>query len=678
MRLRDGWLCFLILLFLTFDGMAQDRIQQKEEHYVRCYTVENELFLQKEETGRATANEFETWLAPFVEEVKQNSEARQNSRSSSVLRIPVVVHVIHNGQRVGVGSNITDEQVLSQIEVLNQDFRRKVNTPGYNDNPVGADTEIEFCLAQRTPDGNPTNGINRVNTGLSGYTSRQQVETILKPTTVWDSERYLNIWVINIEGTGEWSKQLGYAQPPSASGLTGLRELNGAASTDGIVINYNAFGSRSIYPEGSYRQLYDHGRTTTHEIGHWFGLRHIWGDGGCDVDDFCADTPVASRPNETYCKDEGVDSCPNLPGKDMVENYMDYTKDTCMNVFTRDQKYRMWAVLYNAPRRSSLRLSNGGVPLHLQTEAAISVGELLMPVCEDTVVPSVVLKNNGSETITKATIIFGVDESDEQLFNWTGTLKRSASVTIVLPKQNVTPGIHTFYANLETVNGKTDEYSGNNNVGKTFATSYTTDELIFTLQRDYFGADTSWRLTNSDGTELYSGGPYKNTPKWVGFNPNPLDPPMVENWNLPKSDCYTFTLFDLGDDGINNRTGGAGYYTIETADHVPIVRGGVFESEDEHVIKINRLTAGLDDPDPEGRISLYPNPSNEKITISLPAEIGLPQYIRLFNSLGQELSQVVVRTDTDLMMDISGLSTGIYFVELDQTGRLKRMKFVKN
>ncbi|MEO4006883.1 M43 family zinc metalloprotease [Flavobacterium sp. CAU 1735] len=670
-------LFFWILLFLILDGKAQEIKQQNQKEYTRCYTVENEFFLQEEETGRATINEFETWLAPLVEQVKEGGGDGQNSRMSSVIRIPVVVHVIHNGQEVGVGSNIADEQVLSQIEVLNQDFRKKVNTPGYNENPVGVDTEIEFCLAQRTPDGNPTNGIDRVNTGVSGYTSRQQVENVLKPATVWDSERYLNIWVINIEGTGEWSKRLGYAQPPSASRLTGLRGPNGMTYSDGVVIKYKAFGSRSIYPDGTYQLLYDHGRTATHEIGHWLGLRHIWGDGGCDVDDFCADTPLAARPNELYCKDQGVDSCPDSPGRDMVENYMDYTRDICMNVFTRDQKYRMQAVLYHAPRRSALRFSNACVPLHLQTEAAISMKELAMLKCENTVVPSVVLKNNGSETITSASIAFGIDETDEQRYNWTGTLGSNASVTINLPEQNSIPGIHTFYASLKTVNDKTDEYSGNNDIGKTFATSYTADELIFTLQTDYFGADTTWALTDSAGTVLYSGGPYRNTPRWIGFKPNPLDPPIVENWKLQESGCYTFRIYDLGDDGINNRTDGAGYYSIETANHIPIVRGGVFETEDEHSFKIDKLNAGLDDSDEAGTISLYPNPSNEKITISLPAAIGLPEYMCLFNSLGQELLRVVVRTDSDLTMGVSGLSTGIYFVELNKSGRLKMMKFVK-
>lgn len=678
MKRIGGKLFFLILLLLPFEERAQDIIQQNKEGYARCYTIENELFLQLKNKGRASTNEFEAWLSPLVEQVKQHADKGVNSRRSSVIRIPVVIHVIHNGQEVGVGFNVADEQVLSQIKVLNQDFRRKVNTSGYNENPVGADTEIEFCLAQRTPDGGPTNGIDRVNTGVSGYTSRQQVEDVLKPATIWDPERYLNIWVINIEGTGEWSKRLGYAQPPSASKLTGLKEHNGIANTDGVVINYSAFGSRSIYPDGTYQLLYDRGRTATHEIGHWLGLRHIWGDGGCDVDDFCADTPLAAGPNESYCKDQSVDSCPDSPGKDMIENYMDYTKDVCMNVFTQDQKYRMQAVLYHAPRRSALRFSNAGVPLHLKTEAAISMKELAMLECENTVVPSVVLKNNGSETIIRATIAFGIDESDRQVFNWTGTLDSNASVTINLPEQNSTPGIHTFYASLKTVNDKADEYSGNNDIGKTFATSYTADELIFTLQRDYFGADTTWTLTDSAGTVLYSGGPYRNTPRWIGFKPNPLDPPIVENWKLQESDCYTFTMYDLGDDGINNRTGGAGYYIIETANHIPIVKGGVFETKDEHNFKINKLNDRFDDSDQAGAISLYPNPSNEKITILLPVAIGLPEYIRLFNGLGQELSRVDVRTNNDLKMDVSGLSAGIYFVELNKSGRLKIIKFVKN
>lgn len=272
--------------------------------------------------------------------------------------IPVVVHVIHSGQAVGAGRNISDARVLSQIKVLNEDFRRKQGTPGYGSNPLGTDVEIEFCLAQTDPYGNPTNGINRVNLGNTSWTE-QNVENILKPQTQWDPTKYFNIWVCEFAaGSG----LLGYAQFPSNSGLGGLSTYGGQANTDGVIIDWGCFG-RAIEAPGSYYSGYDRGRTTTHEVGHALGLRHIWGDNSsCIVNaedsmqDYCPDTPAAAVANSS-CPFSGVDSCPNAPGNDMTENYMDYSTDTCLNTFTPNQKTRMRTVMQNATRRASLLTS---------------------------------------------------------------------------------------------------------------------------------------------------------------------------------------------------------------------------------------------------------------------------------------------------------------------------------
>lgn len=304
-----------------------------------CHTVEMEQNLQRKYPNRLSEEDFERALQLRIEEFR-------NARMSSeeLYQIPTIVHVIHNGQAVGNGPNITAAQVNSQFDVLNEDFRRM--GAGYNDHPDGADIFIEFIPATHDPEGNalPEPGIHRYNGGQNAW-GGSAVETSLKPTTIWDPERYFNIWVVNFGG--DLDDVLGYAQFPSLSGLNGLLEDEGAANTDGVIMGYQYFGTT-----GAAEAPFNGGRTTTHEVGHWLGLRHIWGDGDCNVDDYCADTPNAGEPN--FDCPTGTDSCPNSPGADMIENYMDYTDDACMNIFTNDQKARMRTVMSVSPRRKSL------------------------------------------------------------------------------------------------------------------------------------------------------------------------------------------------------------------------------------------------------------------------------------------------------------------------------------
>jgi hypothetical protein len=265
-------------------------------------------------------------------------------------RIPVVVHVVHNGEPVGEGANLSLAQIQSQIDVLNEDFGRMAGTNGFNDHPDGASTGITFYLAETGPNGEVLEepGVDRVNGGRATWPKgpiRNPIDIELKPQTSWDPSAYFNIWTVNFGGFVS-RDLLGYAQFPSGSGLEGLNEDGGPSETDGIVVGHQYFGSSE---KGNFEALtapYDLGRTTTHEVGHYLGLRHIWGDGDCSVDDYCADTPVAAGPN--FECGATVTSCGSV---DMVENYMDYTADACMNVFTADQRDRMHTVLENSPNR---------------------------------------------------------------------------------------------------------------------------------------------------------------------------------------------------------------------------------------------------------------------------------------------------------------------------------------
>lgn len=263
-----------------------------------------------------------------IEQLIQQRLAQRSAADSSIIVIPVVFHVTHNGEPIGTGANISDEQIISQLDVLNEDFRRlnadTVNTPIVFQ-AVAADTRIEFCLATQAPDGTVSTGINRINGGQASW-STGDIQNTLKPSTVWDADKYLNFWVVNFSS----SSLLGYAQFPG-----------GNKQTDGVVVGYRYVGRP---PHNPFINNYNGGRTGTHEVGHWLNLRHIWGDGPCSQDDFVDDTPLSAGSNRGC---PSINSCTDTPidYPDMVENYMDYTRDDCMNIFTQGQSDRMRAAI---------------------------------------------------------------------------------------------------------------------------------------------------------------------------------------------------------------------------------------------------------------------------------------------------------------------------------------------
>ena len=264
-----------------------------------------------------------------------------NNTSSSksmpnIITIPVVVHVIYKNS----SQNISDAQIFSQIDILNEDFR--MNNSDASSVPsafagAAADCEIEFCLAVRDPNGNVTTGITRTYTttsSFSGYTSMKYSST--GGQDAWNTSDYLNIWVCNL-----------------ASGLLGFATFPGGnSSTDGVVCDYAYFGNT-----GTATSPYDLGRTATHEVGHWLNLYHIWGDSYCG-NDYVSDTPKHEESNYGCPSYPHASSCSGTGSSgEMFMNYMDYTNDACMFMFSTGQKNRMRATLNGS--RSSLLSSLG-------------------------------------------------------------------------------------------------------------------------------------------------------------------------------------------------------------------------------------------------------------------------------------------------------------------------------
>jgi hypothetical protein len=277
----------------------------------------------------ALVHQYET-TSPLNPKLNDVSNA---SKANAIIVIPIVVHLVYNT----TAQNISDAQIRSQISVLNADYRMKNTDTLPLSHPfwsATADAGIEFCLATTDPNGDPTTGIIRTFTS----TTRFDYDTINNWSDVkftatggadrWDPHRYLNVWVCNLTGS-----ILAISTFPS--------ELAATPDEDGIVVNYRFMGAG-----GTALSPYNQGRTLTHEIGHWLGLAHIWGDAFCG-NDVVSDT----RPAES--ENYGCPTFPHRPNNlcggdangEMYMNYMDYVDDRCMNMFTFGQVTRMQATL---------------------------------------------------------------------------------------------------------------------------------------------------------------------------------------------------------------------------------------------------------------------------------------------------------------------------------------------
>ena len=493
-----GALILLLSLFSSITLNAQ---------VIKCHTNHIDSLRHAMNPDLQTNEEFESWLAKEITAKKKAGETQLII--NGVYQIPVIVHVIHDGEAIGTGTNISAATIQSQIEVLNEDFRKITGTPGDNSDPVGADTQIEFCLAKRRPDGTPfpagEDGINRVNRNTVGWTAPPYntgyIDGTIKPYTIatqgYDAAVYMNFWSVNISGG-----ILGYAQfPTTVLGGMGCGAQN--VNTDGVVMLYSSIGKSAVT---GYPGPYNEGRTATHEIGHWLGLRHIWGDGGCGVDDYCNDTPLSDAsnfgcPNTNSCTDPAPD--PN----DMVENYMDYSDDLCMNIFTYDQKMRMRTVLENSPIRASLITSDACIPPAVSDASIVNVLNPLGDNCPGSITPNVTLRNRGSSNLTSATIEYTIDGGVPTSFAWSGTINPGNEANVALPAFTSSLGIHTFraYSLLPNTVVDPDPIFDTTTIQFAVSNGYQPDH-IEDFEAGVFPPDVKWTVVN----------PNSDCISWVG------------------------------------------------------------------------------------------------------------------------------------------------------------------
>ena len=477
------------------DNNARERV---------CHTMGNldRLMHEKPKMAQRMAL-IEKQTETYVRQVQANPA----QRSQLVVTIPVVFHILYNT----AAENISEAQVMSQLDILNEDFRR-LNADQDNVWSQAADTQIEFCLASQDPNGNPTDGILRVPTNLTSFGTNDAMKfTSQGGSDAWPASDYMNFWVCDLG-----SSLLGYAQFPG-----------GPASTDGIVCNYTATGST-----GTASAPFDLGRTATHEVGHYLNLRHIWGDGGCGASDFVDDTPDSDGPN--YGCALGSAACGTT---DMVQNYMDYSDDACMNLFTQGQSDRMNALFAPGGARASLLSSPGCTPAAPDFALDAQAQSVIAPaagVCATSVTPVIRVRNNGEQTLTSLDVSYSLDGTEIGTLTWTGALAYAESEDVTLSDIAPAEGNHTFSFTLSNPNGGTDENATNDTATSDFFMNTTGSGVTISVGGGSWDSEIGWSL-DLNGTVLASGGAGAVT-------------------ECIPNGCFTFNMTDSYGDGWNGGT----------------------------------------------------------------------------------------------------------------------------
>ncbi len=493
LQFTNAFVFVLGLNFLCFSQQVKSPISNPSNSNEKCGFKEKHQQLLQNDANYA--------LKRQQEEIHIENFTRNPLVEKVVLTIPVVIHIIHKGEAVGTGTNISTAQIQSAIDNLNTAYS---NGAPYN----GVNTDIQFCLAQRDPSGNPHTGINRVNgSGLSGYTAGGigtggAVETSVKALSVWDNTRYYNFWIVSeIDNNDGGSGTQGYAYFPGAG-----------PTVDGAVMLYNAFGYDPTGALGYNLKSYtNRNATPIHEVGHALNLYHTFeGDGsgstcpgagnlcGSNVGDCVGDTPPHKRSNSDCLINTNDATCNNVDRDLYVHNFMDYSSDVCQSQFTANQATRMTATLTSGGLRASLTSSNGCNPVFAND---VSISNIVAPTgtyCFTTFSPQVSLKNVGTSVLTSATITYNIDGGSNQVFSWTGNLSSGSSEIVTLNSISTTTGTHTFNATSTLPNGLADQYTPNNLAAQTFTISSSLP-LPFVENFEETFPPINWTNTSEDG-----------------------------------------------------------------------------------------------------------------------------------------------------------------------------------
>lgn len=654
-------------------------------------------------------------------QISENKQTTKKISGTPIITIPIVVHVVYKT----AAQNISQAQIQSQIDALNEDYSRlnadSTNTPTPFRN-LAKDTGIRFALAQRDENGDPTTGVTRTQTTKTTFSDDDAVKYASRGGhDAWTRDKYLNLWVCDMGGD-----ILGYAQFPGS----------GPAGSDGVVIGYDCFGRT-----GAAAAPFNKGRTATHEVGHWLGLYHIWGDEpACADDDLVNDTPLQKGenyncPSFPLTSGSGASCVAGSPGA-MFMNYMDYVDDNCMNMFTVGQRTRMHNALNI--ERDTLFVSDSAQPVVVANLDA-AIFKIQSPKgfsCDAQISPKVTLKNKGTTTLTSATISYSLDGGAVQTYQWTGSLATFATTTISLPAMAVTAGSHTFTSRTLSPNGQSDNDPANDAQTVNFTTATQTPGTNLPISESFEGTTfppAGWTLKNSDNDITWekTSAASKTGSKSIYMNnfdysfvgeADELILPVVNLASVSaptltfqvayapysgnttfdslqvfaSTDCgVTFTnLYKKFGTGLATRTGTTSAFTPTAAQwRMETVNLSSLASSNSVIIKFRHTTGYsnnlyLDDINLTGSVgikeelaasvfTLAPNPSTGNVTVSLKKPIKGKTGISVINMLGQEVytSEISARNNA-LAFTLKGNAAGVYLVKVKTTENTYTQKLV--
>jgi hypothetical protein len=428
-------------------------------------------------TKKAT---FELKRATFNKSLKTGNrlvQAQAARLAGEVYTVPVVFHVVLSDP-----GSVSDADIQAQLDTLNHDYAGSnadsSKVPAYFKSLFGR-SGIQFCLARRTPDGLPFSGIDRVTTVRSSFSVNNEgvKHTAFGGVDGWDQDRYLNIWICSLSGG-----ILGYSSFPD----------DDDKSLHGVVVDY-----RTI-PGGQYSS-YNQGKTLTHEIGHFFNLYHIWGDddGACTGTDYVDDTPDQANSSSACAGGKRFDACTASGNGIMYQNYMDYTADDCLVMFTNEQVLRMEATA--ATYYPQLITSNACQPVLLNENDAtlIRVSSPEKRICDNQFIPGIVVRNSGLDTLKILNVTATLDGEVIENLAWHGSVSYNQTINVSLSSVTASEGNHSLQIKISQPNGKTDEHDADDTATLAFQYFSPVAKMDEGFEGEFPSA--GWDVANPDG-----------------------------------------------------------------------------------------------------------------------------------------------------------------------------------